>query len=158
MKAFIVRPGEGRSIVVGSAGVGVTIKASQDETGGVCTVWEGRVPPGQVGAGPHLHRRQDELFYVLEGEISLRIGEETRTAPSGTFAFVPRGTVHGFHNRSDRPAALLVQHTPGGFERFLDEMQEWAARGGSAEERAEIAARHDMFPAPPSETAAADSG
>ena len=74
MKAVVVAPGEGRFIAVGSAGTGVTVKASGAETGGLCTVWEGRVPPGTVGAGPHYHRGRDEFFYVLEGELVLRVG------------------------------------------------------------------------------------
>ena len=59
----------------GSAGAGVTVKASEADTGGLCTVWEGRVPPGTVGAGPHVHRERDEFFYVLEGELVLRLGD-----------------------------------------------------------------------------------
>jgi hypothetical protein len=51
MKAVVVAPGDGRFIALGSAGAGVTVKASEAETDGLCTVWEGRVPPGTVGAG-----------------------------------------------------------------------------------------------------------
>ena len=148
MRAVVVGPGEGRFIAVGSSGTGVTIKASATETGNLCTVWEGRVPPGTVGAGPHYHRERDELFYVLEGEVVLRIGDDTHTAQAGTFAFVPRETVHGFHNASSDSATLLVVHHPAGFEQFLEEMQTLAARQGSKEERAALAARFDMIPVP----------
>ncbi|MGE0464638.1 MAG: cupin domain-containing protein [Vicinamibacterales bacterium] len=150
MKAVVVAPGAGRFIAVGSAGTGVTVKASTEETGGLCTVWEGRVPPGTVGAGPHYHRTRDEFFYVLEGEVVLRIGDETQTARAGTFAFVPRDTVHGFHNASQESATLLVMHHPAGFEQFLEEMQALAARHGSKEERMRLAARFDMIPVPAS--------
>jgi len=148
MRAVVVAPGEGRFIAVGSAGTGVTVKVSAEETNGLCTVWEGRVPPGTVGAGPHYHRERDEFFYVLEGEVMLRIGGETHTARAGTFAFVPRDTIHGFHNASAEAAALLVMHHPAGFEQFLEEVQKLAARHGSKEERAALAARFDMIPAP----------
>jgi uncharacterized cupin superfamily protein len=144
MKTVVVGPGKGRFIAVGSSGTGVTVKASATETDGLCSVWEGQVPPGTVGAGPHLHRERDEFFYVLEGEVVLRIGDENRTARAGTFAFVPRQTVHGFHNASSVGATLLVVHHPAGFEQFLDEMQTLAARHGSKEERAALAARFDM--------------
>ena len=77
MEAVVVAPGEGRFIAVGSKGTGVMVKASNPETGGLCTVWEGRVEPGTVGAGPHYHRGRDEFFYVLEGELVLRIGANT---------------------------------------------------------------------------------
>jgi quercetin dioxygenase-like cupin family protein len=99
-----------------------------------------------VGAGPHHHRERDEFFYVLEGELVLRIGDETHTARAGTFAFVPRETVHGCHNASSKSATLLVVQHPAGFEQFLDEMQTLAARNGSREERAALAARFDRIP------------
>jgi len=150
MKPVVVPPGGGRFIAVGPAGRGVTVKASDPETGGLCTVWEGEVPHGAVGAGPHYHRGRDEFFYVLEGELVLRIDDEQHTAPRGTFAFVPRETIHGFHNASGELARLLVMHHPSGFERFFDEMQELVARQGSKEERAALAARFDMFPVPAS--------
>ena len=148
MKAVVVAPGGGRSIAVGSAGAGVTIKTSGAETDQLCTVWEGRVPAGTVGAGPHYHRETDEFFYVLEGELVLRIGDESHTAGAGTFVFVPRGTIHGFHNATSHSATLLVMHHPSGFERFLEEIQELASRQASREERAALAARFDMFAAP----------
>jgi uncharacterized cupin superfamily protein len=145
MRAVVLAPGEGRFIAVGSAGTGVTVKVSAAETGGLCTIWEGRVPAGTVGAGPHLHRGRDEFFYVLEGEGVLRIGDERHTARAGTFVFVPRDTIHGFHNASSNAATLLVMHHPAGFEQFLEEMQELAERHGSKEERAALAARFDMI-------------
>ena len=148
MKAVVVAPGGGRFIAVGSSGAGVTVKASEAETGGLCTVWEGSVPAGTVGAGPHYHHQRDEFFYVLEGELVLRIGEERHTARAGTFAFVPRETIHGFHNASSESATLLVMHHPAGFERFLEEMQQLAARHGSREERTALAGRFDLIPVP----------
>jgi uncharacterized cupin superfamily protein len=152
MRAVVVSPGEGRFIAVGSAGTGVTVKVSSEETDGLCTVWEGRVPPGTVGAGPHLHRGRDEFFYVLEGEVVLRLGDESHTARAGTFAFVPRHTIHGFHNAGTDGATLLVMHHPAGFEQFLEKMQELAARSANREERAALAARFDMIPAPATAT------
>jgi uncharacterized cupin superfamily protein len=148
MKPVVVGPGAGRFIAVGSSGTGVTVKASTAETGGLCTVWEGRVPPATMGAGPHYHRGRDEFFYVLEGELVLLIGDERHTARAGTFAFIPRETIHGFHNASAESATLLVMHHPAGFEQFLEAMQDLAARRGGSEERAALCARFDMIPAP----------
>ena len=150
MKAVVVPPGLGKHISVGSSGTGVTVKASTAETGGLWTVWEGHVPPGTVGAGPHFHRGRDEFFYVLEGEVVLRIGDERHAAPAGTFAFVPRDTVHGFHNEGKDSATLLVVHHPAGFEQFLVAMQELAGRHGSKEERLALAHRFDVIPVPAS--------
>jgi quercetin dioxygenase-like cupin family protein len=148
MRAVVVAPGEGRFIAVGAAGTGVTVKASAAETADLCTVWEGRVPPGTVGAGPHYHEGRDEFLYVLDGEVVLRVGDEKHAARAGTFAFVPRGTIHGFHNASRDSASLLVMHHPAGFEQFLEAMQELGARHGSQQERVALAARFDMIPVP----------
>jgi len=148
MTAVVVAPGEGRFIAVGSRGGGVTVKASDVETGGLCTVWEGRVEPRTVGAAPHYHHGRDELFYVLEGEVVLRVGEERHTAGASTFAFVPRETIHGFHNASSDTAALLVVHHPAGFERYLEEAQQLAAQRGDTEEWAALRARCDIIPVP----------
>ncbi|GAC1324883.1 MAG: hypothetical protein NVSMB22_14170 [Chloroflexota bacterium] len=149
MKAVIVAPGEGRFIAVGSTGGGVMVKVSEAETGGLCTVCEGRVEPGTVGTAPHFHRARDEFVYVLQGQVVLRIGEESRTVEAGTFAFVPRDTVHGFHNASSDSATLLVMHHPSGFERFLEEAQQLDARHGDRAEWSALAARFDMIPVPP---------
>jgi len=148
MRAVVVAPGAGRFIPVGTAGTGVTVKVSTAETGGLCTVWEGSVPPGAVGAGPHYHRGRDEFFYVLGGELVLRVGDERHTARSGSFAFVPRGTVHGFHNPGPEVATLLVMHHPAGVEQFLEEMQVLAARQASHAERVALADRFDMIAVP----------
>ena len=148
MKAVVVAPGEGRFIPVGSGGTGVMVKASEDETGGLCSVWEGRVAPGMVGASPHHHQSRDEFFYILDGELELRVGEETQTAGAGTFAFIPRGTIHGFRNASNDSATLLVMHHPAGFERFFDEVQQQVARHAGKDEMAALAARFDLIPAP----------
>jgi mannose-6-phosphate isomerase-like protein (cupin superfamily) len=149
MTPVVVASGAGRFISVGSAGTGVTVKASTADTGGLCTVWEGLVPGGTVGAGLHYHRGRDEFFYVLQGEVVLRLGNETHAAPAGTFAFVPRGTVHGFHNAGRDNATLLVMHHPGGFEQFLEAMRALTARNGSKEERAALADRFDVIPCQP---------
>ena len=149
MKAVVVAPGQGRFVPVGASGTGVMVKVSDEETGGLCTVWEGRVPPGSVGAGPHYHRGRDEFFYVLEGELVLQIGDERHASAAGTFAFIPRETIHGFRNDGEVPATLLVMHHPAGFERFLEEMNQLTARKAGAEERAALAAQFDVIPAPP---------
>lgn len=148
MKAVFVAPGEGRLIAGSSTGAGITVKASETETGDLYSIWEGRMDPGMVGAGPHYHHGRDEFFYVLEGEVTLRIGAESRVATAGSFAFVPRETIHGFHNASSERAAILVVHHPAGFERYIEEALQLAARSGTSEERAALAARFDMIPAP----------
>ena len=75
------------------------------------------------GAGPPLHHHDfDETFYVLEGELTFRLGEETLTLGPGELVHVPRGAVHTFANFSDAPAHQLIVCAPAGFERHFARM------------------------------------
>jgi quercetin dioxygenase-like cupin family protein len=82
-----------------------------------------RFAPGRAGADLHVHRRHSDLFYVLEGELTVRLGVEDRavTVPAGAVAMVPPGVVHGFRNASDAELRYLNFHAPG--ERFTDYMR-----------------------------------
>ncbi len=77
---------------------------------------------GERGADPHVHREHLDAFYVLEGELTFRIGPDIErvTAPAGTFVAVPPGVVHGFDNDSSARACFLNFHAPnGGFADYL---------------------------------------
>lgn len=97
----------------------MTFKARGGETGGRLTALESVIAPGD---GPPLHRHasEDEVLYVVEGEVRFQLGEEVLAAPAGTFAFVPRELPHCFHNAGDVPARLLVLFTPAGMEDFFE--------------------------------------
>jgi mannose-6-phosphate isomerase-like protein (cupin superfamily) len=79
------------------------------------------VAPGREGPPEHAHESEDDAFYVLSGELTMRLGPETVTAPEGTFVLVPPGLVHTFANRSEQPARILNIHAPAGFDRRLME-------------------------------------
>jgi quercetin dioxygenase-like cupin family protein len=97
---------------------------------GDVAVFELLVPPHTLGAPPHIHSREDESFYVLEGELVFLSGEEEIPAAAGTVANLPRGHMHGFWNASDAPARALLTITPSGFGEFFDEVvAELQARG-----------------------------
>jgi quercetin dioxygenase-like cupin family protein len=110
-----------------------TYKALATETGGLVSVWETAVPPGG-GAPHHSHAGEDEAFYVLEGELTLQVGEEVTTAAAGSLAFAPRGVHHTVANTADAPARYLLVCTPGGFERMFSRL---AARASGVEPDAE---------------------
>ena len=95
------------------------------------------VLPGP-GVLPHLHRREDELFYVLDGTLTFRIDGVAHACPAGSTVYVPRGTFHGFHAVGDRPARVLSIHTPAGFEHFFTEMGGLAVRGVEPQEPAAL--------------------
>lgn len=111
-------PGEGRRLwIVGDT---MTFKATADQTGGSMAAVEVLAAPG--GGPPlHIHREEDEMWYVLDGEFEIVAGEETLRLVAGGFAFVPRGTLHRFENVSDTPSRVLIVFTPGGFDGFFFE-------------------------------------
>jgi mannose-6-phosphate isomerase-like protein (cupin superfamily) len=110
-------PGEGRTIKV--PGHPMTFKASKEHTGGAYSLQEVTV----VGEGPpqHIHKAEEEAFYVLEGELNIKIGENITRGSAGSFVLVPRGTVHTFWNAGPTPAKLLGILSPAGLEQFFVE-------------------------------------
>jgi quercetin dioxygenase-like cupin family protein len=122
--AIVLRPGEGREVSV--LGDRYTYKATGEQTGGAYGLVETAVPPGSSGPPPHVHPGEEEAFYVLEGEVTILLGDRELAASTGFFMLVPRGTVHTFSNRSDREARLLVIISPAGFEQAFAEMAEVA--------------------------------
>ena len=90
------------------------------QTGDVCSLSEIRVSPNN-GLPPHIHSREDECFFVLEGEIDFQVGDEKITAGPGAFIQGPRGIPHSFKNNTQLPARMLVFVTPAGFENFFNE-------------------------------------
>jgi mannose-6-phosphate isomerase-like protein (cupin superfamily) len=95
-----------------------TIKASAQITGGAYGLVEASVPPGS-GPPPHVHTREDEAFYILDGQLEFTAGEQTVLAGAGDFVYLPRGEMHRFTNPGIFPARALMLLSPGGFEGFF---------------------------------------
>jgi quercetin dioxygenase-like cupin family protein len=96
----------------------VVIRLTSAETAGGFSMAEITSRPGG-GVPPHLHKREDEMFYILDGTYEFVIDGKSHTLTSGAFAFVPRGTFHSFRNIGTTQARMLDYHTPGGFEKFF---------------------------------------
>ena len=112
-KATLRPPAEGRTIAV--VGDVYRFLATGEETNGKYAIWEAIVPPGG-GPPPHVHSREEEGFYILEGEITFMIGEERLVATAGMFANMPVGTPHSFKNESNQPAKMIISIAPAGLE------------------------------------------
>jgi quercetin dioxygenase-like cupin family protein len=126
---YAARPGEGERLwIVGDT---MTFKATAADTRGGLLLLENLTAPGG-GPPPHVHTREDEFFYVLDGTFEIRIGDEAHTLSAGGFAFVPRGTVHNFRNVVDRESRILIGFTPGGIEGFFRESGRPAVDDGPA--------------------------
>ncbi len=124
-----VPPGEGES--VWAVGDTYTFKAVGENTGGNLLFFEASIPP-QGGPPPHIHHREDEAYYVLEGALEILDGDRTFTASAGSFVYIPRGTLHRFKNKGTEPARMVVLCTPAGFEGFLREVSQPAKEGETA--------------------------
>ena len=116
-----VPSGEGKSLwVVGEL---ITLKMVGEDTKGAFTLLEEITPP-QGGPPPHLHRHEDETFYVIEGELEFMVGDRTIPATAGSVLYGPRNILHGFKNVGTAPSRMIVLITPAGFEGFFEEVGE----------------------------------
>jgi quercetin dioxygenase-like cupin family protein len=118
-QAVVRKPGEGRTIAV--VGDVYRFLALGEETNQKYALWEALVPPGG-GPPPHTHSREEEGFFILEGEISFLIGDARLVARAGMFANIPVGTLHTFKNETDRPARMLISVAPAGLEKMFFEV------------------------------------
>jgi len=123
-----IPPGEGaRSLWV--MGVLVTYKIPSQHTGGAYSLFEVATYPG-TGPPPHIHHREDESFYVIEGEYEFLIGRDTLRVGAGSLLYMPKGTLHAHRAVGEGVGRMLVTQTPGGlFEHFFKEVGEEAEDG-----------------------------
>lgn len=119
VQPFAVAPGEGFT-VVNPTGAVTTFKAMADACGGTITAIEGSAAPGE-GPPLHVHRRQDELIYTLEGTYRVKLADQVFDAPVGTFIFIPQGTPHTWQNTGDTLARFFAAFAPAApeFEQFF---------------------------------------
>ena len=96
----------------------VRFLASSDETSGAWSMFEVKEMPGYKTAW-HRHNQRDEAFYILEGVLTMKIGDRVAEYPAGSYVVVPRGTPHGQGNFGKVPTRVLLTFTPGGFDEFF---------------------------------------
>jgi quercetin dioxygenase-like cupin family protein len=96
------------------------IKLTSAQTEGRFSLIEVLQPP-KLEVPLHIHSREDELFYLLEGKIAYRIGASEFEASAGHTIFAPRNIPHGFRGLSSEPARYLIVYSPAGFEEFVRE-------------------------------------
>jgi len=121
-------PPKGRTIAV--VGDVYRFLATGNDTNGKYALWEALVPPGG-GPPPHVHSREEEGFYVLEGKITFTINGKRVVATAGMFANMPVGTPHSFKNESSKPAKMLISVAPAGLEKMFFEVGVPLAEGAT---------------------------
>jgi quercetin dioxygenase-like cupin family protein len=115
----IFRP-SGTAPAVWGPGDRYNLLATGEETNSAFFQFEAIVPAGG-GPPPHIHRREDESFYVVSGDLEILIGDSTYQAKAGDFVFIPRGTVHRFKNQGGTSAVQLVTFVPAGMDGYFRE-------------------------------------
>lgn len=119
---IFLSPGEGRSYDMGR--ISAVFKADGDETKSAYSISEWWLEPKTQGPGAHSHE-EDDIFYVIEGTMSILLGDRWIDAPRGSFVLVPGGITHDFENRSSSRAGVLNFSIPGNFEEDMPEIVKW---------------------------------
>ena len=120
---FFVGPDDGVTLT-NPIGGQMVAKVRDEYTGGAYSIHDNVIPPGSPGPRPHLHRHHEEAFYVIEGELTVRVGPRTITAPAGSFVVIPRGVVHQPSNPGTQPTRVLLIFSPSGMDHFFEEAAE----------------------------------
>jgi len=140
-EAFVLRPGEGRSIDMGT--FAMSVKASAEATAGAFSLLEATEPAG-FGPPMHIHHDAAEAFYVLAGEYRIFLEDREYACRAGSFVFVPAGLRHGFRV-GNVPSRKLVLFSPAAMVGYFDELAAAFASPGSAPaDLDQIADRHGM--------------
>jgi quercetin dioxygenase-like cupin family protein len=112
-------PGQDMNLAL--PGSDVFHRAKSSDTQAVFAVVEFITQPGK-GASLHVHEREDELVYVVEGEIEVTLGEQKMVATQGVMALLPRGIPHAFTNIGTTPSRFIDIMLPGAFDNYFVEL------------------------------------
>ncbi len=138
---LVIQSGEGRKMNV--LGHAITLKLTQQETEGEYYVFEVVTPPGH-GIPPHVHRNEDEVIQVIEGEYQIQLGKQMYQAKAGAVIHFPRYTPHSFQNVGTKPGTTLWTVIPGtNFEKFFEELG--ALPAGGPPDMAKVAAIFNKY-------------
>jgi quercetin 2,3-dioxygenase len=144
-KGFVVKANESRfkeSTVVSGGTSPNDIKVSSKDTDGKLTVFE---YTGNVKGGPplHIHHKQDEIFFIVEGEYTFKVGEDIHYLKSGDTIFLPRKVPHAFTQTSDKGKMYFMFQPSGKMEDYFRKLATFKGRP-TPEEGAKLFADHDM--------------
>jgi mannose-6-phosphate isomerase-like protein (cupin superfamily) len=120
---IVLGKNQGRTYNMGN--LTAVFKADEEETSEKYSVSEWWMDPGFDGVGAHLHEENEEVFYVLEGQVSFLTGDQWTTLGPGSFLRIPTNTLHDFKNESQERAGVLNFYIPGGFERNMPTIVKW---------------------------------
>ena len=155
MEPFAAVPGflpalidAGKGVTFAMLGTTMRLIATGAETGGRYTVLE-QITPAGWGPPRHIHSREDEIFYILEGTYEVHCGDERRTFSAGACAILPRGIPHGFRNTGSAPARLVSVITPSGLEDYFVAISKFGPLPPSPADLAKLAGPYGLTLLPP---------
>ena len=145
MQGVVFRRGEGDAQSARDAEM--VVKAQGGDPDSLCFFAEAILAPGFVGFPPHRHQRTHEVFYVLEGALWVRLGEESLASPPGSYVCAPPGVVHTFSNPGAEPVRFLnLRAVAADWGAFTRELSEARSSGSLTPElAAEISERYDIY-------------
>jgi quercetin dioxygenase-like cupin family protein len=131
LPTLVVGPGESRTTApLNVVGEELQVKVAGRDTDDRFAILYFAVP-SMTGPPLHRHTHEDELFYVLEGELTFQIDGKSCIAKTGAAVFAPRHTVHTYQNFSSLAARLLIMVAPAGLEHFFEELSKGTPAGAA---------------------------
>ena len=149
-EGIILKPGEARSVSLRGNQLEFLVTGEHSKR---CTVYSYTLQPG-FNAGLHYHTKFEEMFYVVEGELSFRLGDKVVHGGPGTFMFVPPRIAHEISNPGPEIARMLMINTPPGYERYFQKVADVFAKEGplDTEMIAELRREYDTVQVTPPRT------
>jgi quercetin dioxygenase-like cupin family protein len=140
-KAVIRMPGEAKEVVLSGHPMAFLVTGEDTKH---TSMFDWTMPP-RFSTGLHVHRTQEETFYVLDGECDWQVGDRRIRATPGTFLFVPPGVPHNIANATDKPARVLMTVSPPGHENYFEELAKAVSRDSRPDANAigELRRRYD---------------
>ena len=121
-----------RTVILGTGNT-IVVAAAAEDTGGAFSLLDYELAPGFASLPHHIHAREHEAVYVLEGRLLVLLGESEHVLRPSDFVFLPRGIAHSLCNPSPEPARFLLVLMPSGFERCFAELETLLESGSGLE-------------------------
>lgn len=121
VKVRIVEPGTAHAVPFLDGSV-MSFLARGSDTDGLVSFWEFNLPGAGQGPPPHVHHGHDELFYVVDGTLTIHSADDDVVVGAGALVIVPRGAQHTFSNPSSAPMRMVGTFSPARFEHYFDEL------------------------------------
>lgn len=141
LKALLIPADQGAAFNI--LGVPTVAKLNTADTGGAYIVAEQVVPPG-MGVPPHVHTREDEIFFVLDGEVEFLAGDKMVVGRAGDIVHGPRDVPHSYKAVGNAPARMRFIAIPGDVEGMFQELAKWPPGPPDMEKLAELCGRHGI--------------